>query len=103
MTNSTRGIDIISSGAVVENCDLRTKHLAIAVSGEDIAIRNNTIEVTFSNRAINTTAWSKRSGSQLIEGNTIQMTREGYSDGNGIFNIENFTEPSYTTTHSCKE
>ncbi len=97
MTNSTRGIDITSSGAVVENCDLQTENFAIAVSGEDIVIRNNTIEVTFSNRAINTRAWNARSGSQIIEGNTIRMTKEGYVDGNGIFNIENSTGPTYNT------
>lgn len=102
MTNSTYGMQLGSSGAVIEDCDLLTEKQAIALVGEDIVIRNNHIEVTSSNRAIVTGAVAAASGSQLIEGNTIHMTREGYTDGNGIINVENVTQSAFTTSTTVR-
>ncbi len=98
MTHSIWGIQLGSSGGLIENCSLVTKNRAIELSGDNIVIRNNQIEVTSSNRAIVTRAGYASSGTQLVEGNTIHMTREGYSDGNGIINVENFTRPDFTTS-----
>lgn len=97
MTHSIWGIKLGSNGGLIENCNLVTKNQAIEFTGDDIVIRNNEIEVTNSNRAIATRAGYHSSGPQLIEGNTIHMTREGYTDGNGIINVENFTRPDFTT------
>ena len=97
LTHSTWGIDMNSSGGVIEDCHLVTVNKAISLGGENIVIRNNQLEITSSNRAITTSAGWASSGTQLIEGNTIHMTREGYSDGTGIINMDNYTGPSYTT------
>lgn len=98
MTNSVWGIQLGSSGARIEDCDLLTENKAIELAGDNIVIRNNQIEVTSSNRAITTRAGYASSGSQLIEGNTIRMTREGYADGSGILNVENYTRPADKTS-----
>ncbi len=98
MTNSTWGISIGSNGALIEHCDLKTEHSGIELSGEDIVIRNNQLEITLTNRAISTNAGFNSSGSQLIEGNTIHATRDGYASDKGIINIDNLTAPEHTTS-----
>jgi PKD repeat protein len=102
MTNSIWGIAIGSNGALIEHCDLKTENCAIELTGEDIVIRDNQLEVSSSNRAISTNAGFNSSGSQLIEGNTIHVTRDGYATGRGIINIENLTGPAHTTTSLVK-
>lgn len=87
LNNSMWGVEIGSDNGVIENCELITENQALSLVGENTLVRNNTIVVKKSNRAIAVQS-GLGTGNQIVENNMITINFANNMGDNGVIAIE---------------
>jgi hypothetical protein len=91
------GINLGSSGGIIENCECITENQVIRMTGGNTIIRDNTITIKTSNRAIYALSGTQNPGNQVVENNQITVDTESGSSGSGVITMERFGGPDETS------